>query len=86
MSRYIDADKFKKYILDRYNTMEMVGINQVVNFITEQPTADVKEVVRGEWGVKNDEQLGLQWFNCSICGRFEFNNSDFCPHCGSSMV
>lgn len=45
MARYIDADKFEKYILDRYNTMEMVGINQVVNFIKEQPTADVKEVV-----------------------------------------
>ena len=45
MARYIDVDKFKKYILDRYNTMEMVGINQVVNFIHEQPTADAKEVV-----------------------------------------
>lgn len=47
--------------------------------------ADVKEVVHGEWAMKNDEQLGLQWFNCSICGRFEFNNSDFCPHCGADM-
>lgn len=86
MSRYIDADKFKKYILDRYNTMEMVGINQVVNFITEQPTADVKEVVRGEWKEENENTRYTQTYICSMCGQISSGfKTNFCFNCGADM-
>ena len=52
------------------------------------PSADVRQVVRGQWIYKGFEK----GWECSICGsgcllnlESDFHKSDFCPHCGADM-
>lgn len=80
MSRYVDADKLCE---------GRVSNDPVVIAVSCEPTADVKEVVRGEW-IKDD--YGSYIKICSICGKKPLatpngvpSYSDFCPHCGADM-
>ena len=100
MSRYIDADNIRKPIyaeednctgigmtfdeMDAYNE----GIDAVIRRIDSVPTADVKEVVHGEW------IEGYYGIECSNCGReVVYREGDdgrwhyeyFCPHCGADL-
>ena len=87
MARYIDADAIhEKY--DEYANFNYGGrgngktLARFLTWIDEQPTADVRENVKGEWielrnGVKR----------CSVCG-FTSNHlltDNFCPNCGAEM-
>ena len=87
MSRYIDADALKHCI-----EIE-VGLNpnqdgflydDVVNEIIEQqPTADVREVVHGEWLIS---ELGFPY--CSKCGTALTKSAprtNYCSNCGAKM-
>ena len=59
----------------RYDTLERL-INEM--------TADVVEVVHGEW-VVCDAPPPTWWYECSIChkaGNVEYN---YCPNCGADM-
>ena len=62
MSRYIDADKLQKELASMWyeSNISVTGIS-VSELIDAQPTADVRENVRGEW-IKRD---GI--YRCSIC-------------------
>lgn len=94
MSRYIDADKVKEYILstgfycdteaDRKYSAELIdGLF---------PTADVAEARHGRWIWKGEE--GDSRFMCSVCHCKEnvptCNGDptiwDYCPNCGARMV
>ena len=103
--KYIDADLLIKTIrdndylvVDYFNSkdrgMFTTGIMQAID---EQPTADVRENVRGEWIHKYTheslhDRTGI-W--CSACGRDALQDSegyyiedcetDFCPNCGADM-
>lgn len=88
MPRYIDADALKKRML---SVFEDDGIGVVLNgywssklvreIIDEQPTADVVEVVRGEWIYNKTSTL----WECSNCHDEEIRTTDYCPHCGAKM-
>ena len=42
--------------------------------------ADVQAVVHGEW-----KEYGLRNPQCSICKKFNYETSRFCPNCGARM-
>lgn len=77
MSRYIDADALLKHTTDH----EMISTHLIYN----APTADVVEVVHGEWVDYSDT-----WkyrFECSLC-KFHlmgYDKTNYCPNCGADM-
>ena len=93
MSRYIDADRLEECmrIVQKANK-DSVEFNKrcratdvlldIYGMIKEQPTADVVEVVHGEW---TDTTHGLI---CSACKTYQVYGSrfyNFCPVCGADM-
>ncbi len=95
MSRYIDADAFETFgytrPIGKYDFDD--GVEFVLNKIDEQPTADVRENVRGEWigagydGYADGYPVFYEW-ECSACGctvEDEEPTWNFCPNCGADM-
>ena len=94
MSRYIDADKLSERIgiVQRLNS-DSVEFNRryratdafinIVDMIKEEPTADVKPIVKGEW-LLND-RFGFKIYDCSNCGIHMETEWNYCPHCGAKM-
>ena len=108
MPRYIDADNAIKDIRElaekHHSNGEYQfanGVLKAITRITSQPTADVKEVVRGKWVHPKNESDPL-WHLCSNCGKGQNQKFDvakryqnewageiwfspFCPNCGADM-
>lgn len=91
MPRYIDAERMREDWLENGENEYVYDTNAVLESIDRQPTADVVEVVHGEW-IDN---------HCSICGmtplgeefwehldleppKFEYY-MNYCPECGAKM-
>ena len=102
MSRYIDADKLKEHYMwwgGGFTANCKDGQKEVKKIFDEiidlQPTADVRENVRGEWiddGIHGDwawEQDGhgnfWHFWKCSRCGMGTKTRSNYCPNCGADM-
>ena len=104
MSRYIDAEKLALHLSDYalqespnwgangYGNQDAYdAINECIKAIDDQPTADVRENVRGHWELKTCDLYGLAdkvtaWANyCSVCGYHYGTPYNFCPHCGADM-
>ena len=90
-NRYIDADKLKQHYL-WWHKDEREIIDAIVD---EQPTADVRENVRGEWlpmkrfGGEKGQTPDVM---CSVChapalwlGTLGCIRSNYCPNCGADM-
>lgn len=106
MSRYIDADKLMITLNDwwysqtkiesqniPYDDNISVTIREAMEAVKEQPTADVRENVRGEWieDKKTEEEYQLMFtkvWKCSRCGEQQCRliASNFCPNCGAEMI
>jgi len=106
MSRYIDAEELKKRWYESHGITEddrgafFVGYSELPRFIDSQPTADVRENVKGEWKHHPNKNF-REWDVCSACRigskrrEYGFNddgrewvteyNFNFCPNCGASM-
>ncbi len=85
--RYIDADKLKKDICIPLTLSYDETVWLLNKTIDDQPTADVRENVRGEWIVEKVWEHGetLVW-KCSKCGKeTTIKNCNFCPNCGADM-
>lgn len=83
--RYIDADKLKS--VKSIQSADFNSIETIREWVDAQPTADVRENVRGEWIETNKTD---EWYwhlsKCSVCGHEMLLNEDnFCPNCGSDM-
>ena len=76
MARYINADKLYP---DKFTVGGSLAISQ--SQIAEQPTADVRENVHGEWVLEHSSQL----WECTNCHEREIRTTDFCPNCGADM-
>ena len=99
MSRYIDAEKLCFEILEEYGiSTGGDDVTEIYGMIINQPTADVRENVKGEW----INTTSGEHYKCSQCGTLapiwidESNSceydkdisewlSDFCPNCGAEM-
>ena len=81
--RYIDADKLKEELKHSgYCNNNWLDIEMYIN---NQPTADVRENVRGEWIFPYGDK---QYKRCSACGKTFYSipaTSNFCPNCGADM-
>ena len=87
MSRYIDADAWEEKMW-KYPSVW----GGVIKELREQPTADVREVVRGE--DISDKSIGHWEFKCSVCGAdamvveggsLDGAKFNYCPNCGAKM-
>ena len=95
MSRYIDVDALIEELESCSNEVWSKGVNrawwaQAVNVkdnikrcIERQPTADVVEVMHGEWNT-TDTILG-RCCVCSVCGSCPTMKYKYCPYCGAKM-
>lgn len=60
--------------------------NEIIDYINEQPTADVAPVRHGRWIENEYDSI----FECSECG-YSFENEgykhffNYCPNCGARM-
>lgn len=79
--RYIDANKLQEVFKELHGGKRSL-------LIDTEPTADVRENVRGEW---EDAVVGTSTGytyhekRCSICGHSEVLPMNFCPNCGADM-
>ena len=97
MSRYIDADHLIQRATNPYgDSWASTGesTSDFVDYINEEPTADVKPIVYGKWIYLYDFD-GLEICECNKCGVsqefdggiFDVNSrrTNFCPNCGADM-
>ena len=85
MARYINADAVVKN-LDCGNLDASFSERDIVDMIESRPTADVREVVHGEWVSSRPDAPMFGFHYCSICGRRRTSPQDnFCPNCGADM-
>jgi hypothetical protein len=95
MAEYINREELLKDINDsvRFSTRngvsaEIRGAHKIVDRIYSAPTADVVEVVHGEWEIVDSD---LDWVDgkCSACGYtdcfYESGFYKYCPDCGAKM-
>ena len=81
MSRYIDADLLKQAIFAKWYTCE-----EIDETIDQQPTADVREVVHGEWEYTGISEDINDMYMCSNCKMFVYSKKwNYCPNCGADM-
>lgn len=59
------------------------GIESVLEYVENLPSADVTPVVHGRWIMHADE-LGLTC-ECSVCHIETMCDGNYCPNCGARM-
>lgn len=93
MPRYIDADLLQEDFKADHGGKRSLMIDT-------QPTADVRENVRGEWidcevvhDRKDAKITDWQQARCSICGKwhttpymYNWDHFEYCPNCGAQMI
>jgi len=98
MSRYIDADTIEIILDGAIQGEEVTGNAPMINahelmcMLHDIPAADVQEIKRGRWLVK-DKGIIVTSYCCSECGRVVRDDTGYdvvidypyC-HCGAKMV
>ena len=101
MAEYIEREallerlRFKRDI-ERHPRVKLSGLQSAIAQVYKFPTADVVEVVHGEWIVAEDDYgICATEFTCSHCkvslvtseltdGQF-LDMMKYCPNCGAKM-
>lgn len=52
--------------------------------ILEAPTVDAVKVVHGRW-IFDPYAFSMMCYQCSCCGEWHDNKSNYCPDCGAKM-
>lgn len=89
MKKYIDAEEFKRILIEDKSFYPAI----VKNVLENINAANVKEVVNAKWIGRVNMISGDVYYHCSNCGEpnpYEHINkgercSKFCPKCGSEM-
>ena len=92
MNRYIDADNLKETFANYhpFATKQDLTFNKIIKIINEEPKADVRENIKGEWktvsiGCDTNE------IRCTACKQItsvpasRVKKLNFCPECGADM-
>lgn len=76
-----------RYDHENANPNFIFGCESYREYLEKLPAADVRPVVRGEWGTMGDNNI-----RCSICkhrvpyfSAYQKWFSDYCPNCGADM-
>ena len=90
MARYIDAESLAEsvnnwlYNINTYyhphSKRTTIPTSEVFDLIETEPTADVRENVKGEWIKVGDNQ-----WKCSVCKEISCCQGNFCSDCGADM-
>ena len=80
MSEYINKDEFERAVM--FSDDE--DIQDVIYRLRDFPRADVVEVKRGEWIIR--EPIHMHSI-CSCCGYYNAYSPyfNYCPNCGADM-
>ena len=85
MRRYIDADKLQEEFKELHGGKRSL-------LIDAQPTADVRENVKGHWMKvqqpsfdQNGRLQKADCFVCENCGGLSLVEYNYCPNCGADM-
>jgi hypothetical protein len=95
MSRYIDS----RHLETQFDEDTLYNGQEVLEVISEEPTADVKPVVHGTWIYTPHKRLVdetdegpvyeiQEKCSCSVCGAdfgFRKVEDNYCKYCGSQM-
>lgn len=79
--RLIDADEL--YIDQLYDFGGKCYVNEVADWINEQPTVEARITTQGKW-----EEIWGGELMCSNCNTIQEDNPhfyNFCPFCGAKM-
>ena len=77
--RLIDADKLQEEFKELHGGKRSL-------LIDTEPTADVRENVRGEWMDFSMSIKGVPTEACGVCGEWSLGmGKNFCPNCGADM-
>ena len=79
MTRYIDFEVAREYLHKACASIGSNGGAMLKIKFDEQPTADVKPVVHGEW------LNGYKRQTCSVCRYRGMRSWNYCPNCGAEM-
>ena len=95
MAKYINADALISDVKEMRNTpngySDTFDKSEIIGVIEEQPAADVRENVRGEWkvehGVMMHDDIYGDLYRCSECGYWErdVDGHNFCTNCGADI-
>lgn len=94
MSRYIDADALQEHIEKR--AIAEPWVRALMNaMVDDEPTADVRKNVRGEWiktkYADTSHYAKVENYECNICKTsFSYHTDtesrpNFCQNCGADM-
>ena len=88
MARYIDADEFIKYEIERNGCVPFIdGGNYNVDRLDDEvnyfPSADVQKVRHGKWKEVYKNDIAIV-YECTNCKHLTFGISDYCI-CGTKM-
>ena len=84
MAEYISRDEARSIIGAGYAG---VSTDDQIKRLNAVPAADVAPVRHGRWLEHEipDEPVCGTDYECSECGKFQFDSSNFCPNCGADM-
>lgn len=85
--RLIDADKLVEYKASGFSDLTewQEGWNDAIDTIMgETPTVDAEPVRHGRW-INCSEIFSDGDFECSVCQKRVWDNTDYCPFCGAKM-
>lgn len=91
MSKYINADEFRKIVKDKQDTSmefddDWYAYDNVIEMLDEMPSADVVEAKYGYWKPLNNDPVNHPMVSlCSECRYISYMRTDFCPNCGADM-
>lgn len=84
MKIYIDGEKLMESF---YDTPESArSWSRAWWLINHAKLADVRENVRGEWKLRENQNLPMwHWYTCSNCGAVIGTPTRYCSECGADM-
>lgn len=87
MNKYIEREKAKEYLHEACARLGGNGGLMLKIRFSEEPDADVKPVVRGNWiqTWEEDDAEPMVLWRCDSCKTVERKPTNFCPNCGADM-
>ena len=80
--RQIDADALKHSIAGNIPLMPTVRI-AIEHRIDDMPTIEAEPVKHGRWYVVDEQEP--RRYECTKCKRLSWDESNYCPNCGTRM-